>query len=154
MVLSFRFTQTLPDADVIYFCSPNNPTGAVATRAQLEELVAYASEKVCESVAFEFSDSVPYFAFYGYDSSTLSPVVLSAHGIKVPWIDLRQGRVGPQSKAYDLPYIFGHRGQLLSSTLLTRLSSGRLGCPSPSSRSMGPGHAASRWVLSMKSNSR
>jgi len=28
--------------DVIYFCSPNNPTGVSATRAQLEELVAYA----------------------------------------------------------------------------------------------------------------
>lgn len=28
--------------DVIYFCSPNNPTGVSATRAQLESLVAYA----------------------------------------------------------------------------------------------------------------
>ena len=28
--------------DVYYFCSPNNPTGAVATKAQLEELVARA----------------------------------------------------------------------------------------------------------------
>ena len=29
-------------ADVIYLCFPNNPTGAVATRAQLEAWVAYA----------------------------------------------------------------------------------------------------------------
>jgi LL-diaminopimelate aminotransferase len=29
-------------ADLIYFCSPNNPTGACATRAQLELLVAHA----------------------------------------------------------------------------------------------------------------
>jgi len=28
--------------DVIFFCSPNNPTGAAATRAQLTELVAFA----------------------------------------------------------------------------------------------------------------
>ncbi len=28
--------------DVIFFCSPNNPTGAVATREQLEKLVAFA----------------------------------------------------------------------------------------------------------------
>lgn len=30
------------DADLIFFCSPNNPTGAAATRKQLEELVAFA----------------------------------------------------------------------------------------------------------------
>ena len=30
--------------DVIYLCSPNNPTGAAATRAQLETWVAYARE--------------------------------------------------------------------------------------------------------------
>lgn len=28
--------------DLIYFCSPNNPTGAVASREQLKELVAFA----------------------------------------------------------------------------------------------------------------
>lgn len=31
-------------ADIIYLCSPNNPTGSVYTRAQLEEWVAYAKE--------------------------------------------------------------------------------------------------------------
>ncbi|MCO5583722.1 hypothetical protein L7F22_037636 [Adiantum nelumboides] len=30
--------------DIIYFCSLNNPTGAAATRSQLEELVAYAKK--------------------------------------------------------------------------------------------------------------
>ena len=29
-------------SDIIFFCSPNNPTGAAATRTQLEELVAHA----------------------------------------------------------------------------------------------------------------
>ncbi|MDR1506203.1 MAG: LL-diaminopimelate aminotransferase [Treponema sp.] len=32
---------------LLYFCSPNNPTGAAATRSQLEELVASALEKRC-----------------------------------------------------------------------------------------------------------
>jgi len=32
-----------PRADVIYFCSPNNPTGAAATRSQLKELVDWAN---------------------------------------------------------------------------------------------------------------
>ncbi len=31
-------------ADIIYLCSPNNPTGACYTKAQLEEWVAYALE--------------------------------------------------------------------------------------------------------------
>ena len=38
------FFPALPSGkvDLIYICSPNNPTGAVATRAQLEAFVAYA----------------------------------------------------------------------------------------------------------------
>ncbi len=41
----FPDLDTLERADVIYFCSPNNPTGAVATREQLTELVVYAKRK-------------------------------------------------------------------------------------------------------------
>jgi LL-diaminopimelate aminotransferase len=38
------YVPSVPDApaDLIYLCFPNNPTGAVATRAQLEAWVAYA----------------------------------------------------------------------------------------------------------------
>ena len=39
---------TMPDpnvhADIIYLCSPNNPTGSVYTRAQLAEWIAYAKK--------------------------------------------------------------------------------------------------------------
>ena len=35
----FPDLSLLPPGALIYFCSPNNPTGAAATRAQLEELV-------------------------------------------------------------------------------------------------------------------
>lgn len=38
------FDQSL-DVDLIYIASPNNPTGAVATRAQLEQMVAYAKAR-------------------------------------------------------------------------------------------------------------
>lgn len=34
-----------PRADIIYICSPNNPTGAVATREQLETTVALCKER-------------------------------------------------------------------------------------------------------------
>lgn len=33
-----------PRTDLIYFCSPNNPTGAVATKEQLRQLVAFAKK--------------------------------------------------------------------------------------------------------------
>ncbi len=33
------------DADIIYLCSPNNPTGSVYNRAQLAEWIAYARQK-------------------------------------------------------------------------------------------------------------
>ncbi len=37
--------SSLPRADVVYFCSPNNPTGAAATREQLKGLVDTCRER-------------------------------------------------------------------------------------------------------------
>lgn len=38
----FPDLSTTPRTDLIFFCSPNNPTGAVATREQLAALIAFA----------------------------------------------------------------------------------------------------------------
>lgn len=38
----FPDLSSVPRTDLIYFCSPNNPTGAVSTREQLQELVSFA----------------------------------------------------------------------------------------------------------------
>lgn len=40
----FPDLSTTPRTDIIFFCSPNNPTGASASRKQLEELVAFAKK--------------------------------------------------------------------------------------------------------------
>mmetsp|Transcript_32702 Transcript_32702/g.81158 ORF Transcript_32702/g.81158 Transcript_32702/m.81158 type:complete len:363 (+) Transcript_32702:381-1469(+) len=40
----FPDLETMPRADVVYFCSPNNPTGAVASREQLTALVKWAKD--------------------------------------------------------------------------------------------------------------
>lgn len=40
----FPALENLPRTDLIYFCSPNNPTGAVATKDQLTRLVALAKK--------------------------------------------------------------------------------------------------------------
>jgi len=65
----FPDLESLPKSDVIYFCSPNNPTGAAATKEQLEELVAYALKKgsiiVFDAAYAPFirSDNVPKSIF-------------------------------------------------------------------------------------------
>jgi LL-diaminopimelate aminotransferase len=43
----FPALERIPPNSLVYFCSPNNPTGAVATRAQLEALVGAALTKGC-----------------------------------------------------------------------------------------------------------
>ncbi|MFC1769378.1 LL-diaminopimelate aminotransferase [Nanoarchaeota archaeon] len=40
----FPDISNLPKTDLIYFCSPNNPTGAVATKEQLKQLVDFAKK--------------------------------------------------------------------------------------------------------------
>lgn len=40
----FPDLSQVPRTDLIYFCSPNNPTGAVSTREQLSSLVDFARE--------------------------------------------------------------------------------------------------------------
>ncbi|KAG9446490.1 hypothetical protein H6P81_012618 [Aristolochia fimbriata] len=40
----FPDLSTVSRADVIFFCSPNNPTGSAATREQLTELVQFAKD--------------------------------------------------------------------------------------------------------------
>ncbi len=40
----FPNLEAAKEADIIFFCSPNNPTGAAATRAQCKELVDFANK--------------------------------------------------------------------------------------------------------------
>ena len=43
----FPDLSLVPENSLIYFCSPNNPTGAVASREQLQQLVTAAKAKGC-----------------------------------------------------------------------------------------------------------
>jgi LL-diaminopimelate aminotransferase len=43
----FPSLELIPEDSLIYFCSPNNPTGAVADRAQLAALVKAAKDRGC-----------------------------------------------------------------------------------------------------------
>lgn len=41
----FPTLNTLPEVDLLYLCSPNNPTGSVATKEQLRAIVAWAKKR-------------------------------------------------------------------------------------------------------------
>jgi len=41
----FPDLSSTPRADVVYFCSPNNPTGAAASREQLQQLVDWCNKQ-------------------------------------------------------------------------------------------------------------
>ncbi|MCH9632572.1 MAG: LL-diaminopimelate aminotransferase [Chlamydiae bacterium] len=58
----FPHLSKLSNVDLIYFCSPHNPTGAVASKKQLEELVDYARK----NRSIIIYDSA--YAFYIQDS--------------------------------------------------------------------------------------
>ena len=57
------------DADILYICSPNNPTGAVFTRAQLQEWVDFANRRgavILFDAAYEAyieDDTLPHSIF-------------------------------------------------------------------------------------------
>ena len=40
----FPDLSSVPRTDIIFFCSPNNPTGAAASREQLTQLVKFAKD--------------------------------------------------------------------------------------------------------------
>ncbi len=66
---NFVPSQPNEPVDLIYLCSPNNPTGAVATREQLKSLVDYARENKAVIIfdaaysAFIRDDSLPRSIF-------------------------------------------------------------------------------------------
>ena len=54
----FPDLNLIPDSSLIYFCSPNNPTGAAASKEQLTKLVKYALKHECIIIY-----DAAYFAF-------------------------------------------------------------------------------------------
>ena len=62
----FPDLSSVARTDIIFFCSPNNPTGAAATREQLTRLVQFAEENgsiiVYDSAyAMYMSDDNPFY---------------------------------------------------------------------------------------------
>ena len=91
----FPDLSKLGKVDVIFFCSPNNPTGAVATKEQLKQLVEYA-RKNKSIIIFDA-------AYNQYITDNLPKSIYEIDGAKEVAIEVNSfSRVGNRYK-----YIFG-----------------------------------------------
>ena len=121
--------------DLIYFCSPNNPTGAVATREQLKELVDFAkrsnsiiifdaayAEYIEEDYPKTIYDSASHYWDKKFDGSKLTErEKLETNGIEMKMFtysqpiykqyQLSEGHeFVPYLSIYDLIFNYGENG--------------------------------------------
>ncbi len=94
-------------SDIIYFCSPNNPTGATATRAQLEQLVAYAKKNksiIIYDAAYSMYISDPALPRSIYEIAGAKEVAIEVHSFSksAGFTGLRLGwSIVPQELLFD-----------------------------------------------------
>lgn len=93
--------------DLIYFCSPNNPTGATATRKQLEELVAFAKKNksiILFDSAYSFfirDENLPKSIFEIEDAKEVA-IELSSFSKPAGFTGVRLGwSIVPEELRYD-----------------------------------------------------
>ncbi len=96
------------DADLLWLCNPNNPTGSVVDKVWLEEVIRY-NPRVC--IVIDQS----------YESFTLRPLFTPAEGVNYPNVLLLHS----MTKRYAIPglrlgYVTGNEG-LLSRLRLNRM---------------------------------
>lgn len=109
------FFPDLPDTrvDLIYFCNPNNPTGAVATRDELQRLVDYAREREAIIIydaaysAFIQDDSLPK-SIYETEGAATCAIEISSFskwagftGVRLGWTVVPKTLVVQDSKPGD-----------------------------------------------------
>lgn len=87
----FPDLSSISQTDVIFFCSPNNPTGSVASRDQLTKLVQFAKDNgsiiVYDSAyAMYISDDSPRSIFEIPGAKEVSSVVLLISSHIYPYI--------------------------------------------------------------------
>ncbi|MBI5390672.1 LL-diaminopimelate aminotransferase [Candidatus Woesearchaeota archaeon] len=103
----FPNLTTLPRTDLIYFCSPNNPTGAVATKKQLEQLVAFAKQNksiiIFDAAYSEYIEepTLPK-SIYEIDGAREVAIEVSSFSKLIGFTGVRLGWcVVPQTLCYD-----------------------------------------------------
>jgi len=78
----FPNLKSCESVDLIYFCSPNNPTGSVATKEQLEHLIHFALERravILFDSAYAFFIKDKNLPFSVYSIPNAKKVVIEIH---------------------------------------------------------------------------
>ena len=103
----FPTLKELPHADLIYFCSPNNPTGAVASHKQLKMLVDHA-QKTKALIIFDAAyaayirDSKYPRSIYEIEGAHNCAIELNSFSKMVGFTGVRLGwSIVPKNLSYD-----------------------------------------------------
>jgi LL-diaminopimelate aminotransferase len=103
----FPDLASLPRTDLIYFCSPNNPTGAVSTKAQLKELVDFARQNKSIIIldaayaTFVQDDNLPK-SIFEIEGSREVAIEVNSFSKPIGFTGVRLGwTVVPQELAFD-----------------------------------------------------
>ncbi len=103
----FPDLENLPRTDLIYFCSPNNPTGAVATREELKKLVDFAKKNKSiilfdSAYSFFISDEKLPKSIYEVEGAKEVAIEISSFSKPAGFTGVRLGwTVVPQLLSYD-----------------------------------------------------
>jgi LL-diaminopimelate aminotransferase len=99
--------SVIPEGSLVYFCSPNNPTGAVATREQLgrlvEEVRRKASFLIFDAAYSEYvSDSALPRSVYEIDGAAECAIEVNSFSKPIGFTGVRLGwSVAPKALKYD-----------------------------------------------------
>ncbi|MGI5174030.1 LL-diaminopimelate aminotransferase [Treponema sp. OMZ 840] len=103
----FPDLSVVPENSLIYFCSPNNPTGAVATKEQLKKLVDCALQKGCVIIfdaaysAFIRDDSLPK-SIYEVEGARRCAIEINSFSKPAGFTGVRLGwSVVPKTLVYE-----------------------------------------------------
>src|SRR3989344_9651736 len=103
----FPYLNKLPKVDLIYFCSPNNPTGAVSTKQQLKELVDFSKKNnsilIFDAAYSEYitDEKLPRSIFEIEDSKNVA-IEINSFSKSIGFTGVRLGwTVVPKNLKYD-----------------------------------------------------
>jgi len=124
----FPDLENTPRTDIIYFCSPNNPTGTAATKPQLEKLVQFAKKNksiiVFDSAYANFIQDPAYpKSIFEIEGAKEVAIELGSFSKIVGFTGVRLGwTIIPQELTYDDGTTVKNDWQRLTSTIFNGAS--------------------------------